>query len=123
MLAEGTKIKNRAAIYFDYNAPVFTNQTVNTIQTGAGVSEISNHESLAIYPNPATNELNIKLSNVDNAVAIHIYDLQGRLVQAELPSKNEDVQKISIANLVNGIYFIELEKADGQKTTGKFIKN
>ena len=122
-LAPGTEIKNRAAIYFDYNAPVFTNQTLNTIQIGAGISENSNKGSLNIYPNPATDELNIKLNNLGDVALINIYDLQGRLIQSEKAIKNESNQKISITNLVSGLYFISLEKSNGQKTTGKFIKN
>ena len=122
-MAPGTEIKNRAAIYFDYNAPVFTNQTLNTIQIGAGISENSNKGSLNIYPNPATDELNIKLNNLGDVALINIYDLQGRLIQSEKAIKNESNQKISITNLVSGLYFISLEKSNGQKTTGKFIKN
>ncbi len=31
-LAAGTQIKNHAGIYFDYNPPVYTNETINTIE-------------------------------------------------------------------------------------------
>ncbi len=45
-LAKGTEIKNKAAIYFDYNEPVITNQTVHTI-------------------NPCINTLNMRTIEVD----------------------------------------------------------
>ena len=37
-LAPNTEIKNSAGVYFDYNAPVFTNQTINTIEDTTGIS-------------------------------------------------------------------------------------
>ncbi len=122
-LSPGTQIKNSAAIYFDYNAPVITNQTLNTIRVNAGVAEIKADNNISIYPNPATEEITIAMEHAENIVVINIYDLQGRLVQTEAVNKNNTVQKIMIGNLMNGIYFIELKKTDGQKITGRFIKN
>lgn len=40
-LAPNTAIKNKAGVYFDYNAPVFTNQTINTIEDTTGISGLS----------------------------------------------------------------------------------
>lgn len=122
-LAIGTEIKNKAAIYFDYNEPVITNQTVNTIEAPQGVLETENQLSITLYPNPTSGDLNIELSGAADITAINIFDLQGRLVVTEQAERNSSTQKISVANLNNGIYFIELVKTDGQKTTGKFIKN
>ena len=122
-LTPGTEITNSAAIYFDYNAPVITNQTLNTIQLPAGISEHSNNSNLLIYPNPATDVLNIDLSNESNIKTVRIYDLQGRMVQTENAAQHAGTQKIAVASLVKGLYFVVLEKADGQKVTGRFIKD
>ncbi|MCW3083590.1 MAG: hypothetical protein JWP12_956 [Bacteroidetes bacterium] len=122
-LSPGTQIKNSAAIYFDYNAPVITNQTLNTIAVNASVAEMKTNNMISIYPNPATEEITIAMEHAENITAINIYDLQGRLVQTEAVNKNNTVQKVMIGNLMNGIYFIELKKTDGQKITGRFIKN
>ncbi len=122
-LAIGTEITNSAAIYFDYNEPVITNQTVNTIQEPQGILETENQLSITLYPNPTSGDLNIDLSESTDISLINIFDLQGRLVLAEQADRNNRSQKISVANLNNGIYFIELIKTNRQKTTGKFIKN
>lgn len=122
-LAIGTEIKNSAAIYFDYNEPVITNQTVNTIQAPQGILETENQFGITLYPNPTSGDLNIELSEVADIAIINIFDLQGRLVVTEQALRNSRSQKLSVTNLNNGIYFIELVKMDGQKTTGKFIKN
>ena len=122
-LAIGTEIKNTAAIYFDYNAPVITNQTLNTIQAPLGILEEENQFGLTLYPNPTSGDLNLELKEASEIKTINIFDLQGRLVISDQADRNSSTQKISVAHLSNGIYFIELVKIDGQKATGKFIKN
>lgn len=122
-LSPGTSIKNSAAIYFDYNEPVITNQTLNTIQFPAGVEDLQSVYDLSVYPNPATNELNIKLSNAANASVINIYDLQGRLLLNENITNKTNMHKVNISLLVNGCYFVVVEKNDGQKISAKFMKN
>ena len=122
-LAPGTEIRNSAAIYFDYNAPVITNQTLNTIQFPTGISESENKTDLTVYPNPANDVLNINLSNAKDVNTIRIYDLQGRTVQSETAMKNATSQKVNVSGLVKGLYFIVLEKANGERVTGRFVKN
>ena len=122
-LSPGTSIKNSAAIYFDYNEPVITNQTLNTIQFPVGVEDLQSVYDLSVYPNPATNELNIKLSNAANASVINIYDLQGRLLLNENITNKTNMHKVNISLLVNGCYFVVVEKNDGQKISAKFMKN
>lgn len=122
-LAVGTQIKNNAAIYFDYNAPVITNQTVNTIQAPDGIGENEKDNSFVIYPNPATNELNLVITDFSDATAVFIYDLQGRMVQSNAIAKNSTGQTISVQSLVSGIYFITVENTNKERVTKKFIKN
>ncbi len=118
-----TQIKNSAAIYFDYNKPVITNQTLNTIQFPLGIANITADFSLSIYPNPATDELNVNLGNAGSVSVISIYDIQGRLLQNEKVTNSDVLYKINISTLVNGLYFIELKKTDGHIITGKFMKD
>ena len=57
----GTQIKNTAYIYFDFNAPVQTNTTVNTLTVPVAVTELRTLKiAFSIYPNPLSgNILNI----------------------------------------------------------------
>lgn len=120
----GTEIRNSAAIYFDYNTPVITNQTLNTIADPStlGISEQKVISSLKMYPNPATSELNIQLSNDITSGVIHLYDVQGRLLQNQRVTANT-VQKIDVNALTNGFYFITVDTDNGTRVSGKFVKN
>lgn len=122
-LSPGTTIKNSAAIYFDYNSPVITNQTLNTIELPMGIEMTKSNDNISIYPNPATTEININLNAENNLSSINIYDLQGRLLQNEKGVNNSALYKVNISSLVNGLYLIELVKTDGSKTTIKFMKS
>lgn len=122
-LVPATEIRNSAAIYFDYNAPVMTNQTLNTITALAGVVETSADNNISIYPNPANDRLTIGFGKQTNVEVINIYDLQGRIVQSEKAMKNGTVQQISVSNLVKGLYFIELQKSNGERSTARFVKD
>ena len=115
----GTQLKNVAGIYFDYNAPVITNQTLNTITKPTGIKEIDK-ETFDLYPNPSHRELNISLNNVS---AIRVYDLQGRVMLHEQISAGTTLKKINIEELTNGLYIVELEKTSGGRLVKKFIKN
>ena len=72
--------------------------------------------NLELYPNPASNVLNINVKNGLEVVQTSIYDLVGRrLYQGVF----EPV--VSVADFVEGMYFISLTTADGQIITQKFI--
>lgn len=122
-LSIGTEIRNSAAIYFDYNAPVITNQTLNTIgvQT-ASVSENKSFSNLKMYPNPATSELTIQLTDAITSGVINLYDVQGRLLQNQRVTANS-LQKIDVSALTNGFYFITVDTDKGTRVSGKFVKN
>lgn len=72
-------------------------------------------EGLKIYPNPATNVLNIS-TNRNEVLNVTIVDVVGKEVL------NESIQssaKLDVSQLQNGLYIIKFEGSD---TTYKFIK-
>ena len=55
-LSTGTTILNKANIFFDFNSPVYTNTTLNTICGLVSVRD-SHNKSINIYPNPTSGKL------------------------------------------------------------------
>ena len=83
----------------------------------SNISEIENSNYFTVFPNPATNELNIdaELSFINNQ--LKIYSISGRLENNYLIKG----KKINISNLSKGVYFIEIN--DGTKLYySKFVK-
>ncbi|MFN3950810.1 MAG: CHRD domain-containing protein [Thermaurantimonas sp.] len=79
---------------------------------------------LNIYPNPATEILNINIDDAGNQTfKVSITDVLGKQVYfAEFNSNQGSInQSISTANLVSGLYFVKVQSGDKQ-TVRKFIK-
>ncbi len=123
-----TRIENRAAIYFDLKAPVFTPIAFHTI--GKNFLEIMNGSvayfvpelQLTIAPNPLTDLALIKLEGIPLLQStFKLYDQSGRLSQQ---SKFEGNQFYFHKNdLPQGLYFFQILSEEGLLSTGKIAIN
>jgi xyloglucan-specific exo-beta-1,4-glucanase len=87
---------------------------VTSIMTSVGIKHTNIVSSnISIFPNPAINEINIKVS--EKIKTISIIDQQGKIFTKTTK------QKINVEDLASGAYYaiIETEK---EKVTKKFIK-
>jgi uncharacterized repeat protein (TIGR01451 family) len=117
-LALGTTIENTANIYFDFNPPVITNTTVNTVVMPTGLSSAS-PLNFELYPNPAEDEIQIKSSHLKGG-HLNIYDISGRLLlKIEMES---DEELIPVRSLCQGVYIAELSSVNSKPFQIKFIK-
>ena len=101
----GTEIENTAFIYFDFNAPVITNTTVNTISVVSSV-EASRMADIGfgIYPNPTTGVFVVDVPKELLGEVLSVTDVTGRVAyQSDIRhSKSE----INIAT--SGVYFVRI---------------
>lgn len=82
------------------------------------VKEVAD-ENLAIYPNPAKNELFIRSTrgNTSADLRIKVYNQVGQLVKDELVN-----EKINIESLNNGVYLYSITQNEKLVKSGNFIK-
>lgn len=74
-----------------------------------GIEESSSKKEMDIYPNPASNEFQISITEQKSKLSI--YSITGELVfQSQL---NNGQNKIDISNFESGIYLIEVENENG----------
>lgn len=114
-LNNGTQIKNRAHIYFDFNPAIVTNQSLHTINdliTSKGINLENNQINYALYPNPANDALNIAtvLQN-GHHYALNIFDVCGKQVYTN-PSIGQNNYKLNMNQLVDGIYYFQFKSND-----------
>ena len=123
----GTTFRNRASIYFDYNEPVLTNQTLNTIGLPAtfvtNTTQVEAARSFSIYPNPA----NMSFSAVINTTAaasaeMTIADVTGKMQLSKTIELQKGANTIatSISTLAPGVYFVTLNN-NGKTETQKLV--
>jgi len=116
-LLPGTQIKNTCYIYFDYNSPVVTNTTLNTIEFVTGVNKVDLNNGFMVFPNPAQDKISVYLFT-NTASDIMMYDVLGNEVK-QLQT-NELQSEINVADLVSGVYLIKIVK-DGKAFTQKVM--
>jgi uncharacterized repeat protein (TIGR01451 family) len=113
-LPAGSQIRNHASIYFDYNEPVVTNSTINTIGTAnpifVGVKSIAGPKTtFAIYPNPANNVCNAVINAITSGSAtIEVADITGKVISSKVTSLQKGAQtiQVDISSLTPGAYVV-----------------
>ena len=92
--------------YTDANTCSATaSQSVN-VSLCTGILEL-NSESISIYPNPASNMINVKMNTtLINNATLELYDATGKLI-AQQKVVNE-YSALNISGLANGIYTVRI---------------
>ena len=75
--------------------------------------QTSNLNRISIYPNPATNELNLKLPNSSSINVVSILDFQGRIMMEKPLEKNE--HSIDVSELPSGVYLLRVQSNDSKE--------
>ena len=122
----GTKILNDAAIFFDFNEPIITNETDHLIGEDFIEILVSNTNvldpalDLEVYPNPFRAETNVMLENIklDNA-KFEIYNILGNAVTS-IPLENQHTS-VNLEQLPLGTYFFKIFNSNELIATGKLI--
>ena len=84
--------------------------------TTTGVEKINSQSEIQIYPNPATNNIQLIISNEQLGKEVQILDITGKTVKtvivnlalSEVEGKEKQSLTIDISNLQNGVYFVKL---------------
>jgi hypothetical protein len=76
---------------------------------------------LVVYPNPATNLLNVNISNANfKNSSVNIYNVSGQqLINSTMNGANTE---LNIESLSNGVYFVNVSNEKGFNKTVKFVK-
>ncbi len=109
-LIEGDIFSNDAEIYFDFNAPIVTNDFVTSVNATASIG--SNEDvTVKVYPNPTNGVVNISASSGIKAVAV--IDLQGRLLSRTDFISSDLTQNVDLSATGSGVYFLKVESLKG----------
>ena len=117
-----TQILNTAAIYFDFNDPVITNQTLHTVGldylNATHETVTSKWPSIEIQPNPAVHETLLRLPRGTEKVML--FDVLGR-VKRTLPVQNLHM-RLDRSGLPAGMYWLQATDRKGKITgVGKIV--
>lgn len=101
-----TLLTNAANIYFDWNPPIRTNTTWNTIGSLSELSPVIRNDAFTIFPNPNSGLFSINLIEFTGKETIEILDLQGRSVVILTATGKE--QTIDLGSRAPGFYLVRV---------------
>lgn len=126
----GAVINNQAAIYFDFNEPIFTNTTFHEIGEDFIPEDIitsftdkldNSIESVFVYPNPSSDVISIDTRLIIGESQFEIFNIYGQLVHKWQSA--DPIQTINLRTLgINsGVYVLQVKSVDGQFYRHKWV--
>jgi hypothetical protein len=86
--------------------------------TFVGLDEISAVEA-TLYPNPATNNVTIELTDKNAVAELTVLDLFGKVVYTSTITGSTTMD---VSELTSGVYMVRLNN-NGQTSSTRFVKN
>jgi hypothetical protein len=108
MLLNGAQVGNTANIYFDYNAPVITNEAMFTVDNTSDVSEMQNASGVQIWPDPVSDQLHFT-TDAGPVLSVELFDMDGRRLITE-----GAVSSVDVSALAAGIYVAHVTTPAGR---------
>ncbi len=118
-LLPGSQIPNTASIYFDYNAPVVTNTTMNHFLLATGIDKSGSTIGVNISPNPFTSQTTLTFSTEQKNTEVRITDVLGKEIRTLHFSGKELV--IEKGAMERGIYFVEITDVNKNRVNRKIV--
>lgn len=121
-LAAGDSINNFVGIYFDFNAPVYTNTATTKIVLPTSTNTIqSSTLNFQLFPNPLTTKSTIIFTNSNKEKFLFtLYDITGRITKSISTTTNEII--LEKENIQAGVYLFSLKNTSTSEiVNGKII--
>lgn len=111
----GTSIPNQAAIYFDYNVPVFTNVADMLVKQSVGTGSVSlGTAGIRLAPNPASNMVRVFFEEKTKAnTLIRLFDVRGQLVLEKTVGVGTESCVLDVTALPAGAYVVKVAGKEG----------
>lgn len=132
----GTVIENNAAIYLDYAAPIMTNTTFHTVDTGYiqvdlipnnggdpnSVNEVDSEISYQVIPNPFQTSAMIQVQGIATQdMYIEVYNALGQQLLRLEDQDGSGQFPLHKADLSSGVHFFSLKRNGELIQSGRFI--
>jgi len=112
----GTYVQSRA------NLTSLSPFAVADPHSALGIKELTEQPAFKIYPNPASDLLNLEMAMPVSTYLFELFDVTGQILLTT--TGNAPVQQFQVGDLQQGSYFIRItDKASKQTTIKQFIKS
>jgi hypothetical protein len=87
-----------------------------------GMDEIDIDNSITIFPNPVSDQLNIQFHIPLNNVVISVYSIEGRLIEKQFVNTEKQII-LSTSQLEEGYYIVKIQSKEGVSTKSFIVKH
>jgi PKD repeat protein len=77
-----------------------------------GIEDKYNNVAVNVYPNPATDVLNVEVAGIDEAVQVQLMDVTGKVIISEQWLSTGATQQLAVETVADGVYIIRLSNAN-----------
>lgn len=129
-----------SSIYIDFDVPqnsaegIFKISIYDTVKTStrsdfyvkirrgnAGIAQIEHNTTIKLYPNPATESVNVEYSISSDNGALVIYNLTGVAVYEKALSSRQGKVSIDVSGLPTGVYLYGIRSKDENSPIRKLV--
>lgn len=84
----------------------YFNGVINVL---SDIDDHKKHKDIKIYPNPATNKINVNIPETSGTVLVTLYDISGYEIMSEILNVQNNFVTFSISEINNGVYLLKAE--------------
>ncbi|WP_026977680.1 PKD domain-containing protein [Flavobacterium tegetincola] len=110
----GTIVKEEiinCATPFTLNVPSCNTAQARTgTETNVDIQDLAAKGNITLYPNPATNQVNIRFETEQSNSQVEVYDLTGRLIANFEATATQGVWELDLAPMATGVYVVVLRQ-------------
>lgn len=118
-LGSGATLHNTASIYFDFNAPIVTNTTVNSFTLPMDREETIPGSKVLAFPNPSDGMFYLQLEGMGKGT-LRVTDVLGQVVLEQAFSGT--AAQIDLGRAPAGMYFVQANGLNGKHAQVRLVK-
>ncbi|MFN0200154.1 MAG: T9SS type A sorting domain-containing protein [Bacteroidia bacterium] len=117
-----TEISNHADIFFDFNAPIRTNDALTKVVFSVSNELVAEKVAFRVYPNPTqTGQITLQYDAQAAPLTVILYDILGKKLNSlELTGKGET--QYQLPTPASGIYMYQVWQNGKRVSSGKVVK-
>jgi hypothetical protein len=107
--------------FIEHDTVKYHNSDFEECSLTTGISEVTNDPPVRIYPNPAKDQITIRINAEPESKVFEIFDLLGRKVLSQPLTQRETTLNMNSANLVKGTYIYRISANPGKFCRGTIV--
>ncbi len=94
---------------------------VLTLVHNSGIAEVENEYSIALYPNPTSENATLSVKGLNEEATVIVTDQAGRVISTSKLALGQETMEVETTKLASGVYYIRIQTANSVRTE-KLIK-